>query len=123
MIPSGVARPSAHGQAMIRTATAAVKASLTASPSTNHAIRYNDGSNPLRSSWRLVEGDLLRRMSGAYEFLEVEGNPEASLVVYDLDVDLLIGLPGFVKRRLEAKVVHAAIDDLKARIEADAPAT
>jgi hypothetical protein len=91
--------------------------------STNYTLRYNYGSNPLRISWRLVEGDLLRRMSGAYEFLEVEGNPEASLVVYDLDVDLLIGLPGFVKRRLEAKVVHAAIDDLKARIEVDAPAT
>jgi len=26
-------------------------------------------------------------------------------------------LPGFVKRRLEAKIVHAAIDDLKGRIE------
>ena len=91
--------------------------------STNYTLRYNYGSNPLRISWRLVEGDLLRRMSGAYEFLEVEGNPEASLVVYDLDVDLLIGLPGFVKRRLETKVVHAAIDDLKARIEVDVPAT
>ena len=89
--------------------------------STNYTLRYNYGSNPLRISWRLVDGDLLRRMSGAYEFLEVEGDADAALVVYDLDVDLLIGLPGFVKRRLEAKVVHAAIDDLKARIEVGAP--
>jgi len=89
--------------------------------STSYTLRYNYGSNPLRISWRLVDGDLLRRMSGAYEFLEVEGDADAALVVYDLDVDLLIGLPGFVKRRLEAKVVHAAIDDLKARIEVSAP--
>ena len=89
--------------------------------STSYTLRYNYGSNPLRISWRLVDGDLLRRMSGAYEFLEVEGDADAALVVYDLEVDLLIGLPGFVKRRLEAKVVHAAIDDLKARIEVGAP--
>ena len=56
-------------------------------------------------------------MSGEYEFLPVDGDPAATRVVYDLDVDLLIRLPGFVRRRLEAKVVHAAIDDLKARIE------
>ena len=60
-------------------------------------------------------------MSGGYEFLAVEGDADAALVVYDLDVALIIGLPGFVKRRLEAKVVHAAIAALKARIEVGAP--
>ena len=91
--------------------------------STSYTLRYSYGSNPLRISWRLIDGDLLERMSGEYEFLAVEGDPEATLVVYDLDVDLLIRLPGFVKRRLEAKVVHAAIDDLKTRIEVGARAT
>lgn len=85
--------------------------------STSYTLRYSYGSNPLRISWRLVEGDLLERMSGEYEFFPVEGDPGATQVVYDLNVDLLIRLPGFVKRRLEAKVVHAAIDDLKFRIE------
>ena len=85
--------------------------------STKYTLRYNYGSNPLRISWRLVEGDLLERMSGEYEFLPVPGDDGATRVMYDLDVDLLIRLPGFVRRRLEAKVVHAAIDDLKAQIE------
>ena len=85
--------------------------------STSYTLRYSYGSNPLRISWRLVEGDLLERMSGEYEFLPFEGDPSATQVVYDLDVDLLVRLPCFVRRRLEAKVVHAAIDDLKARIE------
>ena len=91
--------------------------------STSYTLRYSYGSNPLRISWRLIDGDLLERMSGEYEFLAVEGDPEATLVVYDLDVDLLIRLPGFVRRRLEAKVVHAAIDDLKTRIEVGARST
>ena len=90
--------------------------------STSYTLRYSYGSNPLRISWRLVESDLLERMSGGYEFLAVLGNDGATQVVYNLDVDLLIRLPGFVRRRLEAKVVHAAIDDLKARIEVGAPA-
>ena len=89
--------------------------------STTYTLRYSYGSNPLRISWCLLEGDLLDRMSGEYEFLTVPGDNDATRVVYDLDVDLLIRLPGFVRRRLEAKVVHAAIDDLKARIEIGTP--
>jgi hypothetical protein len=57
-------------------------------------------------------------MTGDYEFMAVEGDPDSTLLAYDLDVDLLVRLPGFVKRRLEAKIVHAAIDDLKVRVEA-----
>ena len=51
MIPSGVARPSAQGQAMISTATAAVKASSGSLPSTSHvvsvtiAVRMASGTN------------------------------------------------------------------------------
>ena len=62
-------------------------------------------------------------MSERYEFLAVEGNREATRVVYELDVELLIRLTGFVRRRLEAKVVHTAIDDLKTRIEVGARST
>ena len=40
-------------------------------------------------------------------------------VVYNLDVDLLVRLPGFVKRRAESKIVHAAVDDLRERLEAE----
>ncbi len=86
--------------------------------STSYTLRYTYGSNPLRVSWRLIESDVIERMTGDYEFLPVDGEPDSTLLVYDLDVDLLVRLPGFVKRRLEARVVHAAIDDLRTRIEA-----
>ena len=88
--------------------------------STSYTLRYTYGSNPLRISWRLLAGDVMRRMNGEYEFLEVDGKPDLTQVHYHLEVDLLIRLPGFVKRRLEAKIVHTAVDDLKARIEAAA---
>ncbi|MAG03249.1 MAG: hypothetical protein CL406_01355 [Acidimicrobiaceae bacterium] len=86
--------------------------------SSSYTLRYTYGSNPLRISWRLIEGDVISRMTGDYEFMPVDGDPDSTLLAYDLDVDLLVRLPGFVKRRLEAKIVHTAIDDLKFRVEA-----
>ena len=85
--------------------------------STNYTLRYSYGSNPLRISWRLIESDLIRRMNGDYEFNPSGEDGAETEVVYNLDVDLLVRLPGFVKRRAESKVVHAAVDDLKERLE------
>lgn len=89
--------------------------------STHYTLRYNYGSNPLRISWRLLESDQVARMNGAYEFLPIPDEPDTAEVVYHLDVELLVRIPGFVRRRLEAKIVHEAVDDLKSRIEAGAP--
>ena len=58
-------------------------------------------------------------MNGDYEFHSVGTSGEETEVIYDLDVDLLVRLPGFVKRRAESKIVHAAVDDLKDRLEAE----
>lgn len=85
--------------------------------STNYTLRYSYGSNPLRISWRLIESDLIRRMNGDYEFNPSGEDGAETEVVYNLDVDLLVRLPGFVKRRAESKIVHAAVDDLKERLE------
>jgi ribosome-associated toxin RatA of RatAB toxin-antitoxin module len=84
--------------------------------STTYVLRYSYGSNPLRMSWRLVTGDLMRRLDGEYEFVaDADGG---TIVHYWLSVDLQVPLPGFVKRRAEAKIVRTALDELKARIEA-----
>ncbi len=88
--------------------------------STHYTLRYSYGSNPLRISWRLLESDQVARMNGDYEFLPVHDAPDTTEVVYQLDVELLVRIPGFVRRRLEAKIVHEAVDDLKSRIEAGA---
>ncbi len=38
-------------------------------------------------------------------------------VVYELSVDLVLPIPGFVKRRAEARIIKTALADLKALIE------
>ena len=86
--------------------------------STSYVLRYNYGSNPLRISWRLMEGDVMKRLDGEYEFAAVDGDPDACRVTYYLSVDLAVPIPGFVRRRAEGKILHTAIAELKSRVEA-----
>ncbi|MCB0997416.1 MAG: SRPBCC family protein [Acidimicrobiales bacterium] len=88
--------------------------------STAYTLRYFYGSNPLRMAWRLVEGDLTRRLDGEYEFQPIEGDPDRTLVVYHLLAELVVPLAGFIKRRAEARIMRTALDDLRARVEATA---
>ena len=85
--------------------------------STTYTLRYFYGSNPLRLAWRLQRGDLTRRLDGEYEFLPVVGDPGSTDVVYQLAVDLAVPLPGFVKRRAEARIVRTALDDFTAHVQ------
>lgn len=82
--------------------------------SITYTLEYFYGENPIRCAWQLKEGELLRILSGKYEF-EPEG--EKTLVKYELAVDLKIPLPSFVKRRLETRLLHAALSDFRARVE------
>lgn len=84
--------------------------------STRYTLRYSYGSNPLRMSWRLIEGDVMERIDGEYEFVPIDGGSRCE-VRYYVSVDMLVPLPGFVKRRAEAKILHTAMADLKARVE------
>jgi hypothetical protein len=84
--------------------------------STNYVLRYYYGSNPLRVAWRLAEGDVVSRMDGEY-LLEPAGDGASTRVTYNLSVDMRVPLPGFVKRRAEARIVHTALGELKARAE------
>ena len=43
--------------------------------STTYTLRYFYGSNPLRMAWRLIDGDLTRKLDGEYEFVSVYGEP------------------------------------------------
>ena len=90
--------------------------------STAYTLRYFYGTDPLRFAWRLREGDLVSRLDGEYEFQPVPGisgdDEESTDVVYQLAVELAIPLPGFVKRRAESIIVHTALGELKAHVEA-----
>lgn len=81
--------------------------------STHYTLKYDYSEAPNRVSWELVEGDIMRSLNGAYSFLEVEGGTQ---VFYELDIELVIPLPGFVKRRAEARILDS-VKELKTRAE------
>ncbi len=86
--------------------------------STTYTLRYFYGTDPLRLAWRLQRGDATTRLDGEYEFVAVPGEDDATEVAYQLSVELAVPLPGFVKRRAESRIVHTALDELKAYVEA-----
>jgi len=90
--------------------------------STTYTLRYDYANAPRALPWRLVEGDIMRRLDGAYEFVPVPDDPDRTEVVYHLTVELIVPLPGFVKRRAESKIMHNALRELKAHVEQPANA-
>jgi uncharacterized membrane protein len=87
--------------------------------STTYVLRYSYDDAPHRLPWVLVRGDIMRRLDGAYELEPLPGDPARTRVVYDLEVDLVIPLPGFVKHRAEHKIMHTALRELQAHVEGD----
>ena len=86
--------------------------------STTYTLAYDHSGAPERLAWELLEGDIMKRLDGSYQFLPVDGDADSTEVVYELVVELLIPLPGFVKRRAESKIMNTALRELKARVEA-----
>lgn len=82
--------------------------------STHYTLGYSYGSEPLTIAWRLIDGDIMRTLDGDYMFEAVNNG---TLVTYDLSIDLVIPLPGFVKRRAENRILHT-LTELKERCEA-----
>jgi hypothetical protein len=64
-------------------------------------------------SWHLVDGDIMRSLRGAYSF---SADGSGTRVAYDLAVELVIPLPGFVKRRAEMRIL-STLKELKSRSE------
>jgi uncharacterized membrane protein len=85
--------------------------------STSYTLRY-DYDEPRTMAWKLVRGDIMRRLDGSYVLEPVAGAPGHTRVTYHLDVELIVPLPGFVKRRAEAKIIHTALRELRDHVEA-----
>jgi carbon monoxide dehydrogenase subunit G len=83
--------------------------------STSYTLHYHYEQDPIRMSWELVRGDIMRDILGSY-LLEPVGEGRTD-VTYDLTVDLVVPLPGFVKRRAEARIINTALRQLKDRLE------
>jgi ribosome-associated toxin RatA of RatAB toxin-antitoxin module len=83
--------------------------------STHYTLGYDYGEAPAVLAWNLVRGDIMRTIDGAYHFSPTaDGGTE---VRYDLTIELVVPLPGFVKRRAEVRILNT-VRELKARAEA-----
>jgi hypothetical protein len=85
--------------------------------STTYTLRYDYSAAPDVLSWALVSGDITSELDGAYRFSEVAG---VTTVTYELEVELFVPIPGFVKSRAATRIVTQALRELKARVEATA---
>ena len=83
--------------------------------STTYTLVYDHSAAPGRLSWKLEEGDITAVLDGWYTFEEVDGGDTE--VTYHLVAELLLPLPGFVKRRAEGRIMHTALKELKVRAE------
>ncbi len=85
---------------------------------TRYILDYDYVDPPHSVRWRLVDGDLTKRLDGSYTFEPDDEEPGFTKVTYELDIDLLVPLPGFVKRRAETKIREAALKEFRSRVEA-----
>lgn len=82
--------------------------------SSTYSLRYDYSRAPEALSWVQVRSDLTTRLDGTYRF-EPSGN--ATVVHYELSVDLLVPIPGFIKSRAAQRIMSQALRELKARAE------
>ena len=86
--------------------------------STSLTLVYDYGGAPERLSWYQESGDLTRCYDGSYWFASSESSGATETeVVYQLNVELKVPLPGFVKRRAEGRLGAKVLRELKARAE------
>jgi len=89
--------------------------------STTYRLKYDYAGAPGRLAWELLSGDLERELDGCYQLSPSPEAPGSTDIVYELAVDLIVPIPGFVKRRAEARIIKTALSELKARVEGAAP--
>ena len=82
--------------------------------STHYTLAYDYSQAPKVLGWKMLRGDIMRSIDGAYTFAEcADGTVE---VRYDLAIELVVPLPGFVKRRAEQRILNT-VRELKVRSE------
>ncbi len=83
--------------------------------STHYTLSYDYSQAPSVLAWSILRGDIMRTIDGAYHFTPTaDGGTE---VRYDLAIELVVPLPGFVKRRAEVRILNT-VRELKTRAEA-----
>ena len=82
--------------------------------STHYTLSYDYSAAPARLSWHMVSGDIMRAVDGAYMFSP--DNSGGVVLTYNLSIELVVPLPGFVKRRAEVRILNT-VKELKVQAE------
>lgn len=82
--------------------------------SSTYTLHYNYDAAPELLSWSQVKADLTSKLDGSYRF---HASGEGTLVNYELEVDLLVPVPSFIKSRAAQRIMSQALRELKARAE------
>ncbi|HRE02932.1 MAG TPA: SRPBCC family protein [Ilumatobacteraceae bacterium] len=82
--------------------------------STHYTLSYDYSQAPEVIGWSMLRGDIMRSIDGAYTFID---NADGGVDVrYDLAIELVVPLPGFVRRRAEQRILNT-VRELKVRSE------
>lgn len=82
--------------------------------STTYTLHYDYAKAPSELSWRQVQGDLTETLNGRYA---IEAIGDDTKVTYDLEVELLVPIPTFIKSRAAYRIQTQALRELKAQAE------
>jgi ribosome-associated toxin RatA of RatAB toxin-antitoxin module len=82
--------------------------------STTYALRYDYGRAPEQLSWSQTHGDITESLEGQYRF---DPDDAGTKVTYDLEVEMLVPIPAFVKSRAAHRIQTQALNELKAQAE------
>jgi ribosome-associated toxin RatA of RatAB toxin-antitoxin module len=82
--------------------------------STTYALRYDYDRAPEALTWHQTSGDLTATLDGEYRF---EPQGDGTLLTYDLEVELLVPIPAFIKSRAAYRIQSQALRELKAQAE------
>ena len=82
--------------------------------STTYTLHYDYSHAPQQLSWHQIEGDLPETLNGQYRF---EAQGDETRVTYDLEVELLVPIPTFIKSRAAYRIQTQALRELKAQAE------
>ncbi len=80
-----------------------------------YTLTYDWSGLPNVLRWKLVEGQMLKLLTGAYELVPAEDG--TTDVTYTLAVDVKIPLLGMIKRKAEKVIIDTALKELKKRVE------
>lgn len=80
-----------------------------------YTLSYDWTGLPGVLRWKLVEGQMLKLLTGSYELATSEDG--TTDVTYTLAVDVKIPLLGMIKRKAEKVIIDTALKELKKRVE------